>query len=158
MRAVDPVERALESRVTRFEWVTETTLAVGVVAVTALLAVLSDHVVSPYAAAAFPSGDAAAGVDPVVVGVTLLAVVFLPILAVSAWRRGGFDQADFYAGGRSTRPDHAMGAALGATRSVTLRGYYLDDVVDGALLFRAGSLVCGLALVAMAVVGWVVAA
>jgi hypothetical protein len=41
-----------------------------------------------------------------------------------------------------------MGAALGGTRTVTLRNYYLEGVVNGVLVFRAGTLVCGAILAA----------
>jgi hypothetical protein len=49
-----------------------------------------------------------------------------------------------------------MGSALGGSQAVTLRGYYLVGVVDGELVFRVGTVVCGLGLVAMALAGWVV--
>jgi hypothetical protein len=46
-----------------------------------------------------------------------------------------------------------MGAALGGTRAVSLRGYYLDGVIDGALVFRVGTATCAAILAAMVVMG-----
>jgi hypothetical protein len=51
-----------------------------------------------------------------------------------------------------------MGAALGGTRTVTLRNYYLEGVIDGALVFRTGVILCGAILTGMVVVGMVVRA
>jgi hypothetical protein len=49
-----------------------------------------------------------------------------------------------------------MGAALGSTRSVTLRNYYLEGVINGPLMFRVGSIACGGTLAAMVFTGMVV--
>jgi hypothetical protein len=89
--------------------------------------------------------------------VMLVAVLFLPALALWSSRRSGYDQADFYTSGRSANAGHLMGAALGGTRTVTLRNYYLDGVIDGALVFRAGTLVCGVVLATAGLVALVVA-
>ena len=48
-----------------------------------------------------------------------------------------------------------MGAALGATRTVTLRNYYLEGVVNGPLVFRTGIAACGVLTVAVIAVGMV---
>jgi hypothetical protein len=87
----------------------------------------------------------------------LVAVLFLPALAIWASRGSGYDLSDFYTSGRSANAGHLMGAALGGTRTVTLRNYYLEGVVNGALVFRAGTLVCGVILTAMILVGMVAA-
>ena len=39
---------------------------------------------------------------------------------------------------------------------MTLRNYYLEGVVNGNLVFRTGTLVCGVLLVALLTVGMVV--
>jgi len=46
-------ERSVEDRVTRYEWFSEIALAVGVIGITAGIGWISDHVVGPYALAAF---------------------------------------------------------------------------------------------------------
>lgn len=156
MREVPAEELAIEKRVTSYEWWAEGALAVGVVVVAALLGVISDHVVGPYANSVFPAdAQVIEPISPVVIAVMLLAVLFLPVLALWAAKQKDYDEADFYASGRNTRADHVMGAALGATRTVSLRGYYLDGVIDGGLMFRTGTAVCGLALVAMTITGLV---
>lgn len=156
MRAVPADELAIEKRVSRYEWWAESGLAAGVVMVAALLGVLSDHLVAPFATSVFPANvHGIETVSPVVIAVMLLAILFLPVLASWAVRRKSYDEADFYAGGRNTSADRAIGGALGVTRTVSLRGYYLDGVIDGALVFRAGTAVCGAALVAMTLVGLV---
>jgi ech hydrogenase subunit A len=157
MRRVDPSERAIENRVTRYEWFAESVLAAGVLLVAAGLGVISQYVAAPYAVAAFPfAPQVLPAVEPAVIILVLVAELFLPVLAVWAWHQRDYDAADFYASGRSTQADRVMGAALGGTRVVTLRGYYLDGVLDGALLFRAGTLVCGFTLAAMVLAGMVV--
>jgi hypothetical protein len=149
-------ELVIEQRVSGYEWVAEGVLAAGVVVVAALLGLLSDHVVAPYARATFPtSTEEIVGISPVITAVILLAVLFLPVLALWAAKQKDYDEADFYASGRNTRGDRVMGAALGGSRTVSLRGYYLDGVVDGALVFRTGTIVCGLALAAMTIAGLV---
>jgi hypothetical protein len=87
--------------------------------------------------------------------VMLAAVLFLPLLAVWASTRK-FDAADFYTSGRSANASHVMGAALGGSKSVTLRNYYLEGVINGAMMFRVGTLACGAILIAMVTVGMVV--
>ena len=79
-----------------------------------------------------------------------------PLLAIWATRVGHYDEADFYAAGRSANAGHVMGAALGGTRTVTLRNYYLEGVIDGVLMFRVGSVICGGLLTAMVAYGMVV--
>src|SRR5664280_666125 len=53
MRPMTQHERSIERRVSRFEWLAEITLAVGVVAVAALIGVISERVVGPQALATF---------------------------------------------------------------------------------------------------------
>jgi len=159
MRGIEPYERSVEDRVTRYEWFAETALAVGVIGVAAGLGLISEHVVGPYALAAFSAAPRAfLHLDPAMVIVMLVAVLFLPALALWASRGSGYDLADFYTSGRSANAGHLMGAALGGTRTVTLRNYYLEGVIDGALVFRAGTLVCGVILTVMVLFGMVVRA
>lgn len=155
-RAVAPEERAIEGRVGRLEWFAETVLALGVMVIAATLGILSERVVGPWASSLFP-GQAAdlVRLQPQVVALLMVAVLALPLLALWASRHP-YDLGDFYSSGRSSNAAHVMGGALGATRTVTLRNYYLDGVIDGALVFRVGTIVGGLTLVAMLVLGMVV--
>ena len=158
MRSIEPYERSIEARVTRYEWFAEIALAVGVIGVAACLGLISDHVVGPYAVAAFSAAPRVfLHLDPAMVVVMLVAVLFLPALALWSARRSSYDEADFYTSGRTANAGHLMGAALGGTRTVTLRNYYLDGVVNGALVFRTGTLVCGAVLLAAGLVALAVA-
>ena len=95
-------------------------------------------------------------VEPAMLVSMVVAVLFLPALALWASRqRNWYDEADFYAAAEPPPPTRTMGAALDRTRSVTLRNYYLEGVVNGALVFRAGTVVCGAILVALIAVGMV---
>lgn len=155
-RAIPAQEQALEGRIGRLEWFAETTLAFGVLVVAATLGILSTSIVGPYASSSFPGQTADFVVlQPQVVALLLVAVLSLPLLALWAARQR-YDLADFYSSGRSASADHVMGGALGATRSVTLRNYYLEGVIDGPLVFRVGTLVGGLALGVMLVFGMAV--
>jgi ech hydrogenase subunit A len=151
MKTVSDYERSIEKRVSWYEWVTEGALAIGVIVVTASLGVISDQVVSPFARSVFPAAATSSllPVEPAMLVTMLLAVLFLPALALWARNRGHFDEADFYAAGRSASAGHVMGAALGGTRTVTLRNYYLEGVVNGPLVFRTGTLAAAALLVAM---------
>ncbi len=150
-------ERSIESRVSRYEWATEGAMALGVLAVTAGVGIVSEQVVGPYALAAFSATPRVfLAVDPVTLLVMLSTVVLLPFVALLSWLRPSYDHADFYASGRSANVGHVMGAALGGIKKVTLRNYYLDGVIDGGLMFRAGTLACGALLVAMVTAGTVV--
>jgi ech hydrogenase subunit A len=154
MRSIEPYERSVEGRVTRYEWFSEIALAVGVLGITAGMGWISDHVVGPYALAAFSAAPRVfLALSPAMVVVMLVAVLFLPGLALWASVRSSYNLADFYTSGRSANAGHLMGAALGGTRTVTLRNYYLEGVVDGALVFRAGTLACGVILATMILVG-----
>ena len=157
MRSVGEYERSIERRVSRYEWLTEGALAFGVIAVTACIGIISDRVVGPYALSAFPTAGSHTflNIEPAMLVVMLVAVLFLPLLAVWASTRK-YDASDFYSSGRNANASHVMGAALGGSKSVTLRNYYLDGVVNGALMFRVGTLACGGILVAMIAVGMVV--
>lgn len=156
MRAVPLPERAVERQVSRFEWIAESALAIGVVAVGALLGPLSDHVIRPYALAAAPPGAQVVSISTGVVAVMLFALLFLPALAMWTWRHGGYDEADFYASGRTGRADHVIGAAPSGTRPVALGGYYLEGFLDGGRVSQAGTWTCGVVLVLLAATGWVV--
>jgi ech hydrogenase subunit A len=152
-RRTTAYERSIEGRVSGFEWFAEGAHAVGVILVTACIGVLSEAVVGPYATSAFAApAQSFLHLGPEVVVALLGSVLFLPLLALWASGRWRYDLADFYASGRSTDAGHRMGAALGGTREVTLRNYYLEGVIDGALVFRVGTLACGALLAAMLVV------
>jgi ech hydrogenase subunit A len=156
MRSISDYERSIERRISRYEWFTEGALAVGVIAVTASIGLISDRVVGPYALSAFAAGPQTfLNIEPAMLVVMLAAVLFLPLLAVWASTRK-FDAADFYTSGRSANASHVMGAALGGSKSVTLRNYYLEGVINGAMMFRVGTLACGAILIAMVTVGMVV--
>jgi len=156
MRPVTEHERSIERRVSRFEWLTETTLAVGVIAVAAFIGVISEQVVGPQALATFNGTSGAfLHVEPMMLVTMVVALLFLPTLALWASRQKRYDMADFYAAGRPVTSAGVMGAALGGARTVTLRNYYLEGVVNGGLVFRAGTVVCGVLLVALLTVGMV---
>ena len=156
MRSVSAYERSIEGRISRYEWLTEGALAVGVLAVTASIGIISDRVVGPYALSAFSAGpQTLLNIEPAMLAVMLAAVLFLPLLALRVSSRS-YDEADFYTSGRGSNAGHVMGAALGGSRSVTLRNYYLDGVINGALMFRVGTVASGAILVAMVATGLVV--
>jgi ech hydrogenase subunit A len=143
-------ERSIEGRVSRFEWFATGVHALLVLLVTAFVGLVSESVVGPYATSAFGvPARTFLHLEPGTIVLLLVSVLFLPVLAIWASRRWRYDMADFYASGRSADATHRMGAALGGTREVTLRNYYLDGVVDGALVFRAGTLLGGLLLAAL---------
>jgi hypothetical protein len=150
-------ERSIESRVSRYEWVTEGLMALGVLAATACVGLISERVVGPYALSAFSAAPRVfLAIDPTTLIVMLSAVLLLPFVAVWSWLRPTYDHADFYASGRSANVGHVMGAALGGIKKVTLRNYYLDGVIDGSLTFRAGTVTCGAVLAAMVTAGMVI--
>jgi ech hydrogenase subunit A len=150
-------ERSIEKRVSSYEWLTELPMAIGVLAAAACVGLISDHVVGPYALNAFSAAPRVfLNIDPVTLIVMLSAVLLLPLVAMRSWLRPTYDHADFYASGRSANVGHVMGAALGGIKRVSLRNYYLDGVINGGLVFRAGSVTCGALLVAMVAVGAVV--
>jgi ech hydrogenase subunit A len=149
-------ERSIESRVSRYEWVTEGLMGFGVLAATACVGIISEQVVGPYALAAFSAAPRVfLAVDPVTLIVMLSTVLLLPLVALWSWLHPTYDHSDFYASGRSANVGHVMGAALGGIKKVTLRNYYLDGVIDGAKTFRAGTLACGAVLAAMVTAGMV---
>ena len=156
MRSVTDYELSVQKRITRFEWLAEITLAVGVVAVSALIGLISEQVVGPQALATFKgTSESFLHVDPVMLATMVAAVVFLPALAVWASRQRRYDMNDFYAAGRPVSTAGVMGMALGGSRTVSLRNYYLEGVVNGGLVFRAGTVVCGALLIAAIAVGMV---
>ena len=158
MKKVSDYERSIERRVSRYEWLTEGALAAGVVVVTLFLGVISDKVVIPYAQSAFPKATPGIflHIEPGMLIVMMAAVLFLPVLAIWASRHVMSDEADFYSSGRGGNADHVMGAALGGARTVTLRNYYLEGVIDGGLMFRVGTTACAALLVTMVAYGMVV--
>ena len=149
-------ERSIEKRVSRYEWFSEGAMAFGVLAATALVGVISDHVVGPYALAVFSATPRVfLAIDPAVLLLMLAMVVFLPVVAWWSWRHPDYDHSDFYASGRSATAGHVMGAALGGIHRVTLRNYYLEGVLDGSLIFNVGTVACGGLLAATVIVGLV---
>ncbi|HEX7613152.1 MAG TPA: proton-conducting transporter membrane subunit [Candidatus Limnocylindrales bacterium] len=156
MRSVSEYELSVEKRITRFEWLAEITLAVGVIGVAAFIGVISEQVVGPQALATFKGASQSfLHVEPVMLATMIVAMLFLPLLALWVSRQKHFDMSDFYAAGRPVTSTGVMGAALGGARTVTLRNYYLEGVVNGRLVFRAGTLVCGVLLAALLTVGMV---
>ena len=158
-RKVTAYERSIEDRVSRYEWVTEIALALGVIGVAACVGIISDRLVGPYALFAFSATPRVfLALDPATLAVLMAAMLFLPVVALWVWRHPVpiYDHADFYASGRSTTAGHVMGSALGGIKRVTLRNYYLDGVINGGLMFRAGTATCGAVLVAMVAAGMVV--
>jgi ech hydrogenase subunit A len=156
MKNVGEYERSVQKRISRYEWLTEGALAVGVITFTALIGPISDRVVGPYALAAFHAAPRTLlNIEPAMLVVMLASVLFLPLLAMWASRRP-YDTSDFYTSGRSANSAHVMGAALGGSRTVTLRNYYLEGVINGALMFRLGTVTCAGVLIAMVVTGMVV--
>ena len=150
-------ERSIESRVSRYEWLTEGAMAAGVLLAAGGVGVISEQVVGPYALEAFSATPRVfLALDPVLLIVMLSTVLLLPFITLFSWLRPTYDHADFYASGRSANVGHVMGAALGGIKKVTLRNYYLDGVINGGLVFRAGSVACGAVLVAMVTAGMVV--
>ena len=155
-RTQSEYERSIEKRVSRYEWVTETTMAAGVILATALVGVISDNVVGPWALSAFSAAPRTfLAIEPATLLLMLACVVFLPALAWWSWRHPQYDHADFYASGRNANGAHVMGAALGGIHRVSLRSYYLEGVLDGTFVFRAGTVACGALLIAMLVAGTV---
>ncbi len=153
-QAVDAYHRSVEDRVTRFEWFAEIAHAGLVIVAAASLGLLSAWVVGPYARELFPGGSGVLlHLEPAIVSFMVLAVLFLPVLALWSWRKADYDVGDFYASGRTTDGEHAIAAALGGNRDVTLRNYYLVGVVNGDAVFRAGAVVCGALLAAMVFAG-----
>jgi len=154
MRPVSDYERTIERRVSRFEWFSEALLALGVVIATLGLGVLSERVVGPYALTTFPSASQSfLHVDPVVLLTMLVALLFLPVMAFWAGRHERYEMTDFYAAGRPVAAGGMVGMALGGSRKVSLRNYYLEGVVDGRLAFRSGTAVCACLLVTLVAVG-----
>jgi ech hydrogenase subunit A len=150
-------ERSIETRVSRYEWFTEGAMAVGVLLAAGGVGVISDQVVGPYALAAFSAAPRVfLALDPVLLIVMLSTVLLFPFITLFSWLRPTYDHADFYASGRSANVGHVMGAALGGIKKVTLRNYYLDGVINGGMLFRAGTVTCGAVLAAMVTAGMVV--
>jgi ech hydrogenase subunit A len=149
-------ERSIETRVTRYEWVTETAMAAGIIAATALVGVISANVVGPWALQAFEATPRVfLAIDPLMLLLMLACVVFLPLVAWWSWRHPEYDHADFYASGRTANGAHVMGAALGGIHRVSLRNYYLDGVLNGAFVFKAGTVACGALLAAAVIAGMV---
>ncbi len=156
-RKVTPYERSIQDRVSWYEWATEIPLAVGLVVATAFIGLVSDHLITPFALGAFGAAPRTLlSIDPATLVVLLAAMLFLPAISVYVWRHPIYDHSDFYASGRSTNAGHVIGAALGGIRKVTLRNYYLDGVLDGGLIFQAGTAMCAAILVAMVGVGVIV--
>jgi ech hydrogenase subunit A len=157
MRRVDAYERSIEARVSRYEWLVETALAALVLVVAASVGALSSRVVGPYALSAFAAAPRELfHVGGVTVAVLVAAVLALPVMALSAARRPGYDLADIYVSGRSADAAHVVGGALGTKRAVTLKNYYLTGFIDGPGVFRAGTaLALALLVVAAVLVAWV---
>ena len=156
MKSVTEYEKSIQKRISRFEWIAETALAAGVLAVTLFLAAISEQVVGPFALATFKgTSQSFLHVEPVMLATMVVAVLFLPVLALWASRHENYNMSDFYAAGRPVTNGNVVGMALGGTRAVTLRNYYLEGVVNGKLVFRAGTTVCAALLIAAIAAGMV---
>jgi ech hydrogenase subunit A len=150
LRKIDDDELAVEARVSAAEWLSEATHAVLVVALAAGVGILSSRVVSPIALAAFSAPQRELfHLGPGLVAVLVLAVLCLPALALWQLRRGRFDLADIYAGGRDADARHEVAAALGEKRQVEQRNYYLEGVIDGPRIFRFATVASALLLAAL---------
>jgi ech hydrogenase subunit A len=151
-RQISDYERSVESRIPAYEWFSETSHAVLVVLVAASVGLLSSHVVTPYVADAFRVPDLQLfHLDPLTVTSLVVAVLWLPVMAWWTSRAPRYDLADVYASGRTMTADHVMDAGLGNRRTVTLRNYYLEGVIDGTRVFRVGTAACAVLLSAMVV-------
>jgi ech hydrogenase subunit A len=156
MKSVTEYERSIQKRISSFEWIAEIALAAGVLAVTLCLAAISEQVVGPFALATFKgTSQSFLHVEPVMLATMIVAVLFLPVLALWASRHENYNMSDFYAAGRPVTNGNVVGMALGGTRAVTLRNYYLEGVVNGQLVFRSGTTVCAALLIAAIAAGMV---
>jgi ech hydrogenase subunit A len=156
MKSVTEYERSIQKRISSFEWTAEIALAAGVLAVTFFLAAISEQVVGPFALATFKgTSQSFLHVEPVMLATMIVAVLFLPVLALWASRHENYNMSDFYAAGRPVTNGNVVGMALGGTRAVTLRNYYLEGVVNGQLVFRAGTTICAALLIAAIAAGMV---
>jgi ech hydrogenase subunit A len=156
MKSVTEYERSIQKRISSFEWIAEIALAAGVLAVTFFLAAISEQVVGPFALATFKgTSQSFLHVEPVMLATMIVAVLFLPVLALWASRHENYNMSDFYAAGRPVTNGNVVGMALGGTRAVTLRNYYLEGVVNGQLVFRAGTTICAALLIAALAAGMV---
>jgi ech hydrogenase subunit A len=156
MKSVTEYEKSIQKRISRFEWIAEIALAAGVLAVTFFLATISEQVVGPFALATFKgTSQSFLHVEPVMLATMIVAVLFLPVLALWASRHENYNMSDFYAAGRPVTNGNVVGMALGGTRAVTLRNYYLEGVVNGQLVFRAGTTICAALLIAAIAAGMV---
>jgi ech hydrogenase subunit A len=150
-RDVEEAQRAIEQRVSGFEWFSERVLGGLVLGATAGIGFISDRVVGPLALAAFGApARPLLHVPAPLVAVLLLAVLAIPAMALWARRRGGYEHADIYASGRTVSGGHVVTGALDRPRAISLRGYYLEGVVDGPWVFRAGTVACGAILAVVA--------
>ena len=155
-RSIDAEERAIELRVSGFEWFSERVLGLLVLVATGAIGVLSDRLVGPYALAAFGAAPRELlHVPGVMVSVLLVAVLFIPAMAVWVRRRGHYELADIYASGRTVNAAHVVSGALDRPQAVSLRGYYLEGVIDGPWVFRAGTVACGAVLTILVLSQWV---
>lgn len=149
-RGVDAAERAIETRVSTYEWFTERALGLLVLLATGAVGLLSEHVVSPYALGAFAAAPRELFLlQPALVAVLLVAVLSIPAMAFWVSKHGHSQLSDIYAGGRTVSADHLVSGASGRPQAISLRGYYLDGVLDGPRVFRLGTLGCGVVLVVL---------
>ena len=155
-REVEADERAIEARISSFEWFSERTLGLLVLAATGAVGVLSDRLVGPYALAAFGAAPRELlHVPALLVAILLGAVLFVPAMALWVSGRGHYELSDIYASGRTVSPSHLVGGALDRPQAVSLRGYYLEGVIDGSWVFRAGTAGCAVVLVVLGLLQWV---
>ncbi|HYM83144.1 MAG TPA: proton-conducting transporter membrane subunit [Candidatus Dormibacteraeota bacterium] len=153
MRSIPEEERGLEQRVTRSEWFAEGALAIAVVALAGGVGLISERVAGPYVGSVFGvAPHPFATLAPEIVVGLLVAVAALPLLAVRAARHGSYDLADIYVSGRSVSSGHVVAGALGSSRPIALRNYYLAGILDGPRLLRFGTVAA--AALTLALVVW----
>jgi ech hydrogenase subunit A len=149
-RRIDEKERAIESRVSAFEWAAHAAHAALLIALTLGLGVLSELLVAPLA---FERFGAAPGtllhVGPWVLGPLTLAVLALPALAFFVHRRKRYELDRVYVCGRPADHAHLTQSARGRAAPVSLRNYYLTGLIDGPRLFRWGTALCAAAVAVM---------
>src|ERR1035437_6267010 len=81
MKSVTEYERSFQKRISRFEWLSETILAIGVIGVACFLGVISEQVVGPQALATFKGAwQSFLHVEPVMLATMIVAMLFPPLL------------------------------------------------------------------------------
>ncbi|MFT3915863.1 MAG: proton-conducting transporter membrane subunit [Anaeromyxobacteraceae bacterium] len=156
-RAIPEPERAIEARVSGFEWFAETTHAALVLGLAGGVGVLSSAVVSPWVQAALPGGEGPLlALDPWMAPALVVATAFLPL---AAWRltvRPTHDLGGIYVSGRTVSASHTVSSPRGGARELSTRNFYLRGLLDGGRVFRAGAALGAVVVAATLLLGAVV--